>query len=155
MRKYLNTYVCELTRSIKYDFEARPFYCNIGSKLSPNTSSIFWIQFTVSTSTNSSSSSCNSLMNGSISGSKANHSAPSRSVRARWHCTPESRTIALSERVYLRMAAFISLYWVEESVATANSTNAGITPGWIGMVCAWDSWLSNAAQMGVKWEGER
>lgn len=55
---------------------------NISSNLSPKICSISLIHFRTSRSTVSSSSSISSLMYGSISGSRASHSSPRRSVSA-------------------------------------------------------------------------
>lgn len=97
-------------------------YCNIASKLSPNTSSTPLIHLTVSLSTISSSSSLNSAMKGSISGNKPSHSSPNRDVSARSHCTVARRVCASSARIYLSSTALMARWLsVEDEDAEAKA----------------------------------
>ena len=71
---------------------------SISSRFSPSTFSIFFAQVRISLSTFSSSSSIASLIAGSISGSKFNHSSPNLSVKLISHRTAASLALASSDR---------------------------------------------------------
>ena len=111
------------------------------------------IHFCVSRSTTSSSSSCSSLINGSISGKRPNHSSPSLSVRLCSHLTAASRVWTSSDLIYLSITAFISLWWSADAAEAASSVIVGIMSSTIARLDGFVSCFKSGLETALKCEG--